>query len=58
MVDPETYRSTDGLVSGIMPDGKIRVVQGLFTGDTLSRIEIEELLQEVNGQGVGTREQR
>lgn len=57
MVDPETYRSTDGLVSGIMPDGKIRVVQGLFTSDTLRGIEVKELGQQVDGQGVGTGEE-
>lgn len=44
------------LVGRIVPDGQVRVVQSLLAGDTLSRVEVEELLQEINGQGVGTRE--
>ena len=43
MVDPETYRSTDGLVGWVMPDGEVGVVQSLFASDALCGVEVEQL---------------
>ena len=34
------------------------MVQGLFTADTLSRIEAQHLGEEVNGKGIGMRKER
>ena len=42
----------DGLISGIVPDGKVGVIQGLLAGDPLGGIKVEKLRKEVNCQWV------
>lgn len=48
---------TDGLVSGVVPDGEVWVVQRLFARDALGGVEVEELGEEVDSERVGTREE-
>lgn len=52
-----TYRGTDGLISRVVPHGEIRMVQSLFTCDTLGRIEVKQLRQQIDSERVGSREQ-
>lgn len=34
------------------------MVERLLAGDALRRVEVEQLLEEIDGEGVGTREER
>ena len=52
-----THRGTYWLIGRVMPYRKIRVVQGLLAGDTLGRIEVEELGKKIDGEGVRAREE-
>lgn len=54
----DTYRRANGLIGGIVPHSQVRVVQGLFACDALRRIEVEKLLEQVDGKRVRAREQR
>ena len=40
-----------------MPDSKVWVVQSLLAGDTLRRVEVEQLREQINGQWVCTGEE-
>ena len=51
------FRRTSGFVTGVVPDGEVWVLEGFFGGDTLGRDESEHPLQQVEGVGVGAREE-
>jgi hypothetical protein len=51
------FCGTSGLVAGVVPDGKVWVLESFFGGDTLGGNKGEHLLQQVEGVGVGTREE-
>lgn len=55
--EANTHRGTDRFISRIMPDSKVRVIQRLFASDAFRRIEVQQLCQEINRQGVGTGEE-
>lgn len=48
---------TSGLVTRIVPDGEVWVLEGFFGGDALGGDEGEHLLQQVEGVRVGTGEE-
>ena len=52
------YGLANRLISGIVPHSQVRVVQGLFACDALRRIEVEKLLEQVDGKRVRARKQR
>jgi hypothetical protein len=51
------FRRTSRLVTGVVPDGEVWVLESFFGGDALGGDESEHLLQQVEGVGVGTREE-
>lgn len=52
-----THSWADGLVSRVMPDGKIRMLQRLFAGDALRRIKVQHLGEQIKGEWVRVRKQ-
>lgn len=44
-MERQAYGGADGLVRGIVPHGKVRMVQCLLTRDALRGIEVEELAE-------------
>ena len=52
------YRRADRLVSRVVPDSEVRVIERLLAGDTLRRVEVEQLLEQIDREGIGTREER
>ena len=55
--DSRAYRRADRLIRGVVPDGEVWVVERLLAGDTLGRIEVEELGKKIDGEGVRAREE-
>lgn len=53
-----TYRWADRLVVRIVPNSKVRVIEGLLACYPLRRIEIQQLGEQVKRQRVGAGEQR
>lgn len=51
------FCGTSGLIAGVVPDGKVWVLESFFGGDTLGRDESKHLLQQVQGVGIGTGEE-
>lgn len=51
------FCGTSGLIAGVVPDGKVWVLESFFGGNTLSRDESKHLLQQVQGVGIGTGEE-
>ena len=53
----ETYSITVGLVSRVVPNGKVGMLEGLFTADTSSWVEAKHAREQINRKRVGLREQ-
>lgn len=51
------FRRTCGFIAGIVPDGKVWVLEGFFSGDAFGRDESEHLLQEVESIRIGAGEE-
>ena len=57
-MERQTYGGADGLVRGIVPHGKVRMVQCLLTRDALRGVEVEELAEQIDREGICAREER
>lgn len=53
----EAYSRAYGLISRVVPDLKVRVVESLLAGDTLCRVKVEQLREEVDRERVCTWEE-
>ena len=50
-----THSWAYGLVRRVMPNGEVRVLQSLFTGDALRRVKVKHLGEQIEGQWVRVR---
>lgn len=51
------FRRAGRLITGVVPDRKVWVLESFFCGNALGRDESKHLLQQVQGVGVGAREE-
>ena len=53
-----THRRAHGLVGGVVPDLEVRVLERLLAGDALRGVEVEELAEQIDREGICAREER
>ena len=51
------FRRAGRLITGVVPDSKVWVLESFFCGNALGGDESKHLLQQVQGVGVGAREE-